>query len=351
MKLTAAPSKTDQLFEILRDEIISGRLATGSRLDSIRNLSERFSVSQPVVTGALDNLEEAGLVVREPRKGVFIKGASRKPNKQSLIGLLTPHDQYHIEGYYEPLGRISVQNRSMILPLWVNESGNWREGIDLLLAQDPAGILIDYSYWPSFDPIMEILEKKSVPICFAHKINTRRSMLVENAVFSDFEYAFVEGLKYLQANGHRRIVMLVNRASESFSEYRELIAATKKCGLEFPSFELEYIGLDFFENNLKELIRIFTDPNPPTALLGSNDYCVFYFTEKMKEYFPNSGYLEKIGFYNTVWSRQQGREFSSFEMNFETIWKKAFRHLLDPESVMEKIEYVKPAFIERKPKG
>jgi DNA-binding LacI/PurR family transcriptional regulator len=71
----------------------------------------------------------------------------------------------------------------------------------------------------------------------------------------------------------------------------------------------------------------------------------------MKEYFPNSGYLEKIGFYNTVWSRQQGREFSSFEMNFETIWKKAFRHLLDPESVMEKIEYVKPAFIERKPKG
>lgn len=64
---------TDQVYAVLHEAIISGRLPAGSRL-RIRDLAEQVGTSVMPVREAIRRLEEAGLAEREPHKGAVVKG-------------------------------------------------------------------------------------------------------------------------------------------------------------------------------------------------------------------------------------------------------------------------------------
>jgi len=63
---------TDDLYRRLADDVISGRLAPGTRLEE-QALADKFRVSRTPVREALGQLAAAGLAEKEPHRGVFIK--------------------------------------------------------------------------------------------------------------------------------------------------------------------------------------------------------------------------------------------------------------------------------------
>lgn len=65
------------IHESLRDMILSGEMAPGSRVFE-SDLAERFSVSRGPVREALRLLETDGLVIRHGRRGTFIAPISRR---------------------------------------------------------------------------------------------------------------------------------------------------------------------------------------------------------------------------------------------------------------------------------
>ncbi len=74
-------SMSAQLARIIEKDIFSGKLKPDAPLASTRTLSEAFNVSRQVVVSGLDILEKKDLIVRIPRKGVFVK--SRDIHKQA----------------------------------------------------------------------------------------------------------------------------------------------------------------------------------------------------------------------------------------------------------------------------
>ena len=72
MILMAARSKTEQVLGYLRGEMESGRMKPGDRLLSMRALAAHFSTSEQVVRSAYDILEDEGVLVKIPRRGVFV---------------------------------------------------------------------------------------------------------------------------------------------------------------------------------------------------------------------------------------------------------------------------------------
>jgi DNA-binding GntR family transcriptional regulator len=70
-----------QLWEVvadsLRDEILDGRLAAGSRLVEAE-LAERFGVSRGPVRDALQELARTGLAVDLPRRGTFVSSLTER---------------------------------------------------------------------------------------------------------------------------------------------------------------------------------------------------------------------------------------------------------------------------------
>ena len=71
MKRIKSASLADQVYEILRQEIIGRKLKPNSKLD-INALASEIGVSRTPVVDALTRLESEGLIIRRNRVGTFV---------------------------------------------------------------------------------------------------------------------------------------------------------------------------------------------------------------------------------------------------------------------------------------
>jgi DNA-binding GntR family transcriptional regulator len=70
-----ASTRTDEVYQVLRKDLLHGRIAPGERLRLVE-LSARFEVSQSVTREALVRLAETGLVVATPQRGFRVRDLS-----------------------------------------------------------------------------------------------------------------------------------------------------------------------------------------------------------------------------------------------------------------------------------
>src|SRR6266571_9304673 len=77
----------DDVFLQIRDAILAGEIAEGSRLPNERELAERFEVGRPTIREALRSLEALGMVeIRAGRSG----GAyAARPSETTLGSVLS----------------------------------------------------------------------------------------------------------------------------------------------------------------------------------------------------------------------------------------------------------------------
>ncbi|MFT4151712.1 MAG: GntR family transcriptional regulator [Paracoccaceae bacterium] len=76
-------SLRDHVHDTLRDAIISGRLASGMRLNE-RQLAADLEISTSPLKEALRQLESEGLVRTEPRRGTFVNFSPRQAEEMTL---------------------------------------------------------------------------------------------------------------------------------------------------------------------------------------------------------------------------------------------------------------------------
>jgi DNA-binding GntR family transcriptional regulator len=70
-----ASTRTEEVYRVLRKDLLNGRLAPGERL-RLLELSARFEVSQSVTREALARLAEKGLVIASPQRGFRVRDLS-----------------------------------------------------------------------------------------------------------------------------------------------------------------------------------------------------------------------------------------------------------------------------------
>lgn len=74
-QLEESGGRTNRVFRLLEEQIVSGELAPGDRLDE-RTLAERFNVSRTPVREALSRLSSSGLVVNRGRQSAYVAAIS-----------------------------------------------------------------------------------------------------------------------------------------------------------------------------------------------------------------------------------------------------------------------------------
>jgi DNA-binding GntR family transcriptional regulator len=77
MAVTAHKQLWEWVSDQLRDEILDGRLAAGSRLGEAE-LAERFGVSRGPIRDALRDLARSGLALELPRRGTFVSSLTER---------------------------------------------------------------------------------------------------------------------------------------------------------------------------------------------------------------------------------------------------------------------------------
>jgi DNA-binding GntR family transcriptional regulator len=72
---TTPLTRTEQVYEILRGELLNGGLRPGQKLKLVE-LTERFGVSQSVIREALTRLTEQDLLIASPQRGFRVRDLS-----------------------------------------------------------------------------------------------------------------------------------------------------------------------------------------------------------------------------------------------------------------------------------
>lgn len=73
-------SKYSEIYDYIRNEIISGQVLYGAKLPSVRKASELFSVSRTTIQNAYFALSEDGYIISEPQSGYYV--SYKCPQKQ-----------------------------------------------------------------------------------------------------------------------------------------------------------------------------------------------------------------------------------------------------------------------------
>lgn len=85
-------TRRSQIVRRLRDHIVSGLVAPGTRLTE-QDLAARLGVSRAPLREAVRDLVESGLVISEPYRGLFVRSATRR-DLEELYSLRTTLEQF-----------------------------------------------------------------------------------------------------------------------------------------------------------------------------------------------------------------------------------------------------------------
>jgi len=84
----SAPSLHELFVQQLEHLILSGKLKTGEKLPTERQLAQSMQVSRAVVNGGLAELERKGFVTIKPRVGAFVADYRRTGTLETLISIM-----------------------------------------------------------------------------------------------------------------------------------------------------------------------------------------------------------------------------------------------------------------------
>lgn len=218
---TSSKPMYEQIFEALREQIVSGKYAPGERIPSEKELGESYSVSRITSKKALEILAQEGYIVRQPGRGSFVSeefrnatagpvgmtGKSRRDSGKLLIGLImTDFGDSYGTGLVYGLEEASRQHDSyLILRRSLGVPAYEQEAIQGLLELGVDGLIIFPAQGEFFNA--EIL--KLVISQFPFVLLDRHLKGVSASSISTNNVAAAQELvNYLFELGHTSIAML-----------------------------------------------------------------------------------------------------------------------------------------------
>lgn len=81
-----------QLYNQIREQILSGKLPAGSKLPSVRDMARELSVSRNTIDGAYQDLYAEGYLYSKPRSGYFVSALDQDVSQQSLPDTFGKYD-------------------------------------------------------------------------------------------------------------------------------------------------------------------------------------------------------------------------------------------------------------------
>ncbi len=277
-----------QLLNQLRDLILSGEWAPGSRLPSEAELQRHLKISRSTIRQALDKAELQGLIERVPGKGTFVAQSLSTKRGSRLIGYVTCDSFRQLQSQLVS-GAESVVSARGYRVIFCNSNRDPDEEnrlLDQLVTEDQvSGILI----WPVLndDParrLFQLAHQHTVPLVLVDR--TFPGLPCDYVTSDNYTGAYT-AVKYLIELGHRRIVFLSRpvlgllTVSERLRGYQD---AMRDAGLQplepwlvgATGQEMEIIFMlrsysDAHSREMEQIAQNLQAPDRPTAIFAMND--------------------------------------------------------------------------------
>ncbi|MFW5798652.1 MAG: hypothetical protein ACOCXX_03255, partial [Planctomycetota bacterium] len=186
---------------------------------------------------------------------------------------------------------------------------------------------------------------EDTPVCVVHRWQWDEP-IAGPAVLVDFAEAYRTALVRLRALGHRRVVVGVFHDFQKRFVRRRLDKAFPDGNAPFTGRDLHLLNVDKAARRPATLARLFGGRRPPTAALCMTDVLCHRLREVVDSTRARSCPLALVGFYDTPWSQHAWGEFSSFRVDFRTMWEQAIG-MMNHDRNSTKVAWVPPRFVDR----
>lgn len=274
MNLKLDMSKREQIAQFLRNKIRSNEYPSGKRLESVRKLATEFNVSLKIVTDALDDLEDEGLIRREAGRGVFVEQGKK------LLFVFIGGDIASPYNYYMPgIDERARERRIKVERLPVTFLRNNADGKSLAaqLKRDYFGVIYDGYFMVGNEPEVKIFHEAGLPVVLPHALTGDNKTTPFLAIHPDFKTAFSDGIRHLREKGHTRIATLTFQSKEGFRGYTrdEYAAFLESLGCEEADRLITFSH--YREDAIAEAMReLMSGKKKPTAMICISDFYAMY---------------------------------------------------------------------------
>ncbi|MBE7043244.1 MAG: GntR family transcriptional regulator [Ruminococcaceae bacterium] len=194
-----------QLADFLREQITSGQIKPGDRLDSEPEMVKKFGVARLTVREALQQLVNEGLVVKKHGKGTFCKLCTKRKNIDVLLDI---KDYYFIPYYMQSISRILNQyNANLIAGDTKNDNIQIAKLLKEIALRGSDGVILQGC--PQINPPREelqeaflALQEKNIPVIM---IDYAYDFVSCSSVMMDEVEAGVVAGNYFKKMGHRQV--------------------------------------------------------------------------------------------------------------------------------------------------
>ncbi|HEY2020938.1 GntR family transcriptional regulator [Paraburkholderia sp.] len=187
---TAKPVKSDDVFHLLRDQIVSHQIAPGSRLRE-QELADEHAIPRAKVRDVLARLEQRGLVERIPNRGAIV----------------VKLDVSQVFEFYEV--REVLEGLLVRLATEKTDPAEWQDLVDLFAG--PMQTYVDSCNYEAFLTGYALFRQRILDAA-------------SNPVLS----AMIDGIYEKTQAVIRRVIILPGRAEQGLKEHRAVLEAMRR---------------------------------------------------------------------------------------------------------------------------
>jgi|GEM_PF-2370092 len=207
MSLVIPQTKSQQIAGFLEEQIRSGSLRPGDRLQTVRELAAMFQVSSFVINTAYNELEERGLIERRGRQGVFVSNVGQRSRF-----LVVDFPQAHSAESLVPQMMQAFEKTCLVAGIdldWIYvdflRSGDPGRILQELRRKNYSGAVLLSSFYLGNEAEIELLRQLEVPVILPHGRPNDVKTTGFTVLSVNGDQAWHDALIHLRQQGYRRV--------------------------------------------------------------------------------------------------------------------------------------------------
>ena len=357
-------TKSDRIYERLRDDIVSTSGPPGERLASVRALSERFGASISTVHQALRQLDAEGYVETRHGSGTVVASRHRPITMADTVALCMPARGHLWSDLAALLMELLADRGRIGILLGLEEQhGNGGEMIRRIAHSESSTMIAQAGgHFPFAIFDAPGMRRKTVIAVVAWCSPLRWPGL--HQVLHDPEAGAKLVVEHLRARGHRH-VLLLGTPSQALGVATDNPHDDSPCAPFVRQWEENGGRWTLLASQPTpgtretclvdaSFLSIVDGPEPPTAIFACRDYEAWLAQGLLLQRRPEPmSRIAIVGYGNTPWSEAARPPFTTVDFNLEQIADEAMRildRLVENESPTESLLKVPPRLVVREAK-
>ncbi len=271
-------TKQMRVYNLLKERIESGFYPPGHLFPDEPKLAKELSVSRVTLRPALELLKLENLIIRQRGRGTFVRDL--QATKTRIMVLFSPwlHSPVKVSNpflYILPCIQLAAERMNVCLELCdVNSllTSDPEPCANRILAGGIQGILWMGNNFTGKEPLLATIRKTGLPVLLPHAYPADAEITGFTVMGTNFAELTRDGLKYLAAQGHRRVAYIGGPDLHNIapSDYLDWVKAAELD----PDPELLRLidwrqGKQTVFDAVESLLKL---PEPPTAIFSYSDY-------------------------------------------------------------------------------